>query len=198
MKKFFQVLMGFALLGAIGYGLYALVRYFIAVASELEATTMGPLLVAAVTLFGSVLTMTLGKHLESRALVKKELRERKAKAYEHMIKGLLRLLFGAKLENPMTTVEWQQFYVETVENLTIWGSDEVVRTYGQFRQGLTDVPEAMRLLGALLLAVRKDLGHGNVGLTPSVLLSVFVNDLETVGAGEVSKRVLGEANSSEE
>jgi hypothetical protein len=125
--------------------------------------------------------LQLVKYLESRAAIKKELREKKAVAYEHLIKGLFRIVFGEKMGNPMQPQEWQTFFVQTIEHLTIWGSDEVIRCFANFRTGLEEPAKALQKLGVLMLAVRKDLGNSNIGLTYQNLLGMFINDIEQLG-----------------
>jgi hypothetical protein len=60
MKKVFQVLLGFGLLGGIGYVLYALGRYVFEAARQLGPAIMGPLFITSVTVFGSVLAIAIG------------------------------------------------------------------------------------------------------------------------------------------
>jgi hypothetical protein len=76
--------------------------------------------------------------------------------------------------------------------MTIWTSDAVLREFARFRSGLVqqkDTPnpaQAIKLIEDLILAIRHDLGHQNVGLSAGDILSVFITDaykvLDEVGA----------------
>lgn len=68
------------------------------------------------------------------------------------------------------------------ENILIWGSDDVVAEWSNFRSksisGFQNPEQILFEVENLLLAIRKDLGHSNKGLTKGKLLGVFVNDID--------------------
>ena len=64
--------------------------------------------------------------------------------------------------------------------MIIWGSDEVIKAYFQFRTivlNASDLSAVALAVESVLFAIRRDLGHKNQGLTSGMLLGTFINDL---------------------
>jgi hypothetical protein len=76
-----------------------------------------------------------------------------------------------------------QKWSKSTEQLIVWGSDDVLKAWGQFKTmaaGRKDQSNPVRALlpfETLLLAVRSGLGHSNTNLKPGDLLRLFVNDM---------------------
>jgi hypothetical protein len=69
------------------------------------------------------------------------------------------------------------------ENVIVWGSDAVLKEFGEFRvaslQTQTAGPLAtLATLEDLMLAIRRDLGYRNSKIERGDLLRLFINDLE--------------------
>ncbi len=64
--------------------------------------------------------------------------------------------------------------------LMLWGSDDVVKTWQKFKDGLSKdsskIGEQSIALEAVILAIRKDLGHKNKSLKKGNLLHLFLNN----------------------
>lgn len=146
-----------------------------AVIRGLSPEVQGPLVVAAVTILGSVVTITVGRRLDNRATVLTELRSKKAEIYDYLIKGLFRISFGKAMQNEMSPVDQQRYFVGVVENLTIWGSAGVIRKFGTFKQG-GEGKNILFVIEELLLEIRKDLGHSNFSLGKGAILKMYIND----------------------
>jgi len=74
------------------------------------------------------------------------------------------------------------------EEILVWGSDEVVKTWVEFRYANWEEGsdgrashENLFRLEELFLALRKDLGLKNKKLDKGDLLRLFVNDLQATG-----------------
>ena len=72
--------------------------------------------------------------------------------------------------------------------LILYGSDEVVRAWGDFMQhmyrsneaGTFDLKASLQKLGAVLLAVRKDLGNKNTDLDNLEIFKWYLKDFHTL------------------
>ena len=184
-KNKLQLVMGFVLLGAI-----ALLAYW-TVATIWNALSATPTIgagIAAAALTGAlaILSTFLTKHLDRKATVVAQLREKKIPVYEEII----RLVFGIALAGkggkaPLKEQDIVRQMADITEKLTIWGSDELVEAYYKFRMasirqaagGSQDPREALIALTDLMLAVRRDLGHKNKNISRRKILGLFVNDV---------------------
>lgn len=68
----------------------------------------------------------------------------------------------------------------------LWGSDGVIREVATFRRMAQGGDEgrqvlALQKMGYVLLEMRRDLGHANKKISPREVLSLFVNDTDTIG-----------------
>jgi len=153
--------------------------------SSINPTVGAGMVAATATVIVSVISVLVSKHLEQRAILLKEHRERKTPVYEEMVKLIFRIAFADKLNLPqLKENELIEKMAWFTENLVIWGSDELVLAWNRFRtisvknQGQAGF-EVLFEVERLLLAIRKDLGHSNKGLTSGKVLGLFVNDIES-------------------
>ena len=127
------------------FGLAALVSvlgfvYFVShkvwtIFSLLNPAIAASIVAASATIIVSVISVRISKHLEQKALVIKEHREKKVPAYEKMIKFIFRIAFAEKLgHEKMTEKEMTEFLVEFTQDIVIWGSDELIEAFYKFRQ----------------------------------------------------------------
>jgi hypothetical protein len=78
--------------------------------------------------------------------------------------------------------------------MIVWGSDSVLRAFGEFRIASLKQPEGliqlMAALEDLMLAIRKDLGYKNAKIVRGDLLRLFINDLaeQRQALAEIDKR----------
>ena len=115
----------------------------------------------------------------------KERRKKKADAYEKVLETLFDLL-KANISEQNGGEELSQdsldiFYSMT-KTLAIWGSDEVIRRWCEFRLSFVGsremAPENYLLqLDNLLLAIRRDAGNPNTDLDSFELPKLFTNDV---------------------
>ena len=134
-----------------------------------------------------VILLILGKLIESRMLIRKEHREKKAPVYECLITFVLKMLLDSQKGLPLNEEDLENFMTDTIQKLTVWGSDEVViaflRWMRHIRNGSaqTSKPhEALYLVEELVFAIRQDLGHANRNLAKKDLLSMFIHDIDTL------------------
>ena len=84
-RHYLQLAIGFAVIAAVAYGLYIVVRESVRVFTSLDSDIAVSIIAAAATVFVSVLSIVLGKVYEARSLVQKEHREKKVPVYEDLM-----------------------------------------------------------------------------------------------------------------
>ncbi|WP_166835951.1 hypothetical protein [Rheinheimera pleomorphica] len=129
--------------------------------------------------------------------IKAQLRQKKVPVYERIIEFIFLITFAEKLGKKFPSErEMVQFFADTTRDLVIWGSKDMVKAFGDFRNQIivpqitsessqinagAKIAEASRIMGAvedLLFAVRKDLGHSTAGVKRGDLLKLYINDVE--------------------
>ena len=116
------------------------------------------------------MSVLVSKHLERRATISAHLREKKIPTYEKIISFIFRITFADKLgKDRLTEKEVMQFMAEITQELVIWGSDDMLEAFYNFRkksiensnENKEDSYKILFIVEDLLLAIRKDLGHAN-------------------------------------
>jgi hypothetical protein len=178
-------LVGFVLLGAFSYGLFVAVRAAVEVLASLDSDIAVAIIAAAATAFVSVLSIVLGKAYESRAVVRREHRERKIPVYEDLIKFMFRILMGSKTGEVPTEKEMLEFMSDFNQRMMVWGADDVLASWVRWRRAATDAADLkvhpmklMLLYEKVILTIRRDLGHKNRNLHTGDILALFVNDID--------------------
>ena len=144
------------------------------------------IIAGSVTVSVSVLSVVVGRYLENRARIAQELRERKAPIYEELQKFFFSALFAEAMgKKRPSEKEMVAFFAGFLPRLSVWGSDEVIRAFVEFRRYPSEKGppktrkaqmELLQLYEKTVLQIRLDLGHHNVGLKPGVLLSLHIID----------------------
>lgn len=178
-KRFLNLLLGIAILVGFGWGIYLFLANLLPIITSLNPTLSAGIIAASATVFVSIGSVLVSKHLEQKALILKEHREKKAPVYEEFIGFLFKTLLAEKVGQPKPTEEEMvKFFVEYMQKMIVWGSDDVVRAYSEFRSQAGDPIKLLFSLEDLLFKIRTDLGHKNQNLKTGTILSLFVNDLE--------------------
>ena len=175
-----QAFLGFVLLALVLLSGYWVVT---SIWRALSATPAVGAAIAAATLGGlaTIIGHFIVKHLERKAAVVAQLREKKIPVYEDIIRLMFGIAFGGKGgRKQLNEQEMIKATTDITEKLTIWGSDEMVREFHGFRMSALNQPSGYETLGRvanLMLAVRKDLGHENKNIGRREILGLFINDL---------------------
>ncbi len=171
------------LLAAIA-ALYGLGHAFISAFSGLDAKYGAALVAAAGTVIVSVMSVVVSRYLETRATIRKELREKKIPVYEDLISFMFKILMATKTGKEVTEQEMIEFMSDYTQRSMVWAADDVLNAWIKFRGASIDESEINRNPFALMFiyedlirAIRKDLGHKNKDLTKGKLLSLFINDI---------------------
>lgn len=122
-----------------------------------------------------------------RIKIREEQREQKTKLYSRIIGFFFGIVNSSKEEGQHHDLEeyGKKFFVEITPDLIMWGSDDVVKYFRQFRIAAIN-QENMKLImlfEKILLSIRKDLGHSNKDISNGrFLLGLFINDIDTYEA----------------
>ena len=178
------IVIGLAATAAAIFGLYKLLQLLWEIFAQLNPTVGAGIIAATATIIVSVFSVLVAKHLEQKAVLLKEHRERKTPVYEEMVKLIFRFAFAEKIGLP--PLAEQEIMIKMAwftENLVIWGSDDLLLAWNRFRTYSiqnSDNPSFNMLFEVekLLIAIRKDLGHSNKGIARGKILGLFVNDIE--------------------
>src|SRR5262245_52482086 len=96
--------------------------------------TTAALLTGSLTLIASVATISFMKQLERRQVIQQEHQSQKIPVYEEFMAFLFRLLLSKdKAEDKLSDLEMGAFFVKFTQKLMIWGSDDVVKKFAQWR-----------------------------------------------------------------
>lgn len=184
MKKFLQVSFSLLLMCLVTYGLYKTTISIWGVFKAIDPTLAAGILAASATILVSVITIMLSKRQEHKVEIEAQLRQKKIPIYEKLIEFIFLITFAEKLgKNQPSEKEMIQFFADTTKDLVVWGSKEMVKAFGDFRENLMSSVEGgepkkvLATVEDLLFAIRKDLGHKHVGIKRGDILRLYINDL---------------------
>ena len=184
MKTLLLGLISLAVLAGLVWGLYTVLANLAAHLMTLNPNVSASIIAACATVLVATISVLLSKHFEIQKLVFKEHRDKKIPIYEDLIRFFFRAMFQSKKGNPLSESEMLKFFEGFVEKATVWGSDDVVKAFGDFKrhapekQAGADPTKILFLSEKLLFAIRRDLGHKNKNLKQGDLLSLFVTDID--------------------
>jgi hypothetical protein len=175
-----QTLFGLFLLALIGGLGYELLKALLGLLLEIDSKIAAAIVAASTTILVSVFSVLISKFLEQRAKINQELREKKIPAYESLIEFVFRLVQAIKKGEELPEEEVEKFMLSFTQQVIVWGSDKVLQAFYNFKNhgDSGDGREAVLRMEDLLLAIRKDLGHANNGLSQGKILGLFINDFE--------------------
>jgi hypothetical protein len=184
--KWWQILLSIIIVA----GLFIAMKYILIsiwkIFSGLQKEIAAALIASSATILVSVFSVTGAKYYEKKQTIEQELRQRKIPIYEDFISFLFKLIGTNKTNNKQITEEdMQRFLIEFTQKLMIWGSDEVVAQWLEYRRvmikhseiGQPDINDMFEL-EKLLIDIRKDIGHKNKNIKKGDLLGLFINDIE--------------------
>jgi hypothetical protein len=116
--------------------------------------------------------------------IRNDQKGKKTEIYDGIIDLFFDSIFAEKIgKQPPSEIQLTQGFANLTPDLILWASDDVLSLFIEFRQqgNISSHPtEQILLFGKLLLAMRKDLGHQNKGLSEKLILGTFVNDLSSL------------------
>lgn len=184
-SSWWQIALGILLLVGIAIGCYFLLKEIWSAFSGLQKDIAAIIVVTSATVLISVLSLIISKHWERIKEIQQEHRSKKIPIYEEFIKFWFKVLFGQKTK-PQQVPEREiiEFLSDFTQKLILWGSDDVLRNYSNFRRRYVNITpdkpsfDIMFEFEKLLYAIRKDTGHRNRNLKKGDVLALFINDID--------------------
>lgn len=183
-QSLIQALPGLVLLALLAWGVFAGAKWLLGVITEAESDVVAAFIAASIAVIGSVISLAVGKIYETQAAIRNDLRQKKTPVYEDIVHTLLYDVMFSKIlgKEVPSEADLMEFFARITQKLTIWGSDDVLRIYGEFKTNaanLNNPTQSIFMFEDLLLAIRKDLGHPNKGVGRKAILRLFVTDIDT-------------------
>jgi len=185
LKKTVSVIWGMAMIGGAIYLVYRFSIFVINLVETMDSDLAIAILAAGATILVSVISVVLGKIYESKISIAKEQRDKVAPVYEELILFMSKVVSSSNAGVKPTDKETAKFFVDFNRQIMVWGSDEVLIAWSNWRKALIspekskDNPLNLLLLYEdLICSIRKDLGHKNKGFQKGRILSLFVNDVD--------------------
>ena len=151
----------------------------------LNPNVAAAIVAAFATVAVSIITVYIGKNLEAKSLILKEQRENKVPVYEELLKFIFEYQFAEKTGRPLRSgPELAEFLSAHTQKVMIWGSDEMIAAWVKLRTATRvieqkdDGKDLLLKYEALILAIRKDLGHKNKGMNRGDILRLTIDDIE--------------------
>lgn len=183
MRVFLKGVGSLILLVAVLVGLVAVLAFLARDLGHLVLHGVDPTVAAAAvagasTVIVSVATLVMGRVFERRKAIEAEMRERKIPVYSRLVSGLMGMLLEGNRSDQSTNAE--NLFRELTPELMTWASDNVLVAWSRFKRGIGDNPseEAVFNFEKVLMAIRKDYGHGGKGVAEGDLLGLFINDID--------------------
>lgn len=147
--------------------------------SDVDSTVVAAVITATLGFLASVIAVIIGGNLSKKREIEFQNRTKKSEAYSKFVEDILSTLVSKDLSDQDKEKMYEKIAKDFGRDLVLWGSDEAIKAYKDFRElgkrGDVGV-EIVFALEKVLLAIRKDLGHRNNGLTPATLLSFFMKE----------------------
>lgn len=162
-----HIVLGLLLVCLLIFFVYLLLSKIWGVFSSINPILGAGFVAASATVIVSLVSVLVSKYLERRANILAHLREKKIPTYEKIINFIFSITFADKLgKNRPTEKDVMQFMAEITQELVIWGSDDMLNAFYDFRKksienSYEETRNPYNVLFAvedLLLAIRKDLG----------------------------------------
>lgn len=172
-KTILGVILLIILLVIIGFILSWVVRSIFG----LDKTVVSAIIAAAIAVFSLIFT-----YLRDREKARQEAhREKKVEIYSLFFDLIFRGLQEAKKEAGSSeyweSEELQENLLSIMKGILSYGSPNVVLTFNKWKTKAGDSPTVQMIcVGDLMLAMRKDLGLSNTGLTNANIHQIYVSD----------------------
>ena len=177
----FGIIVIVALLGLGIWGLWTL--------ATSRSETLVAVVGGTVAIITAILTAAITKYYERKNAIEADLRAQKIPVYEEFIHFMLDTILKSASKDAFSEQEIISFFQKFTPRITLWGSDDVLLAYRRFRQFGTamkhdkaDNTQILFCFEDIVLAMRRDLGFKNANFEKGALLSMFINDPESLAA----------------
>ena len=133
---------------------------------------------AIVTIF----VVFLGRNFERQKRNEDKIREKKIAIYEKFVTETIYFMCNnaksTETQKTKNLEKLEKMYEQFHRDLLFWGSDTIIKSYNEWRFGLTKDGATLRGFEKLLYAFRKDVGHCNKNLKEFDLFKLLLNTNE--------------------
>ena len=188
-KSYWKTLLFFGMIaGAIAIVYYAIkfishivssfVDWISTVATTLDAVVIVALITGAVSIVGVIISSIVAKSLEYRKARREYLAQKREKPYSDFVAMYYKILMSKKLGEEYSQEEMLKDMTAFSQELTLWGSNKVVRLWVDYRTKATQLNGVDNLFQyeKILYEIRKDMGFRK--MKKGTLLKFVVNDLD--------------------
>ena len=182
MRRFrpaFQLVLGFLLIGGIGWLLFWVVQTFAGYVSTIPKELGAPIIAAVATVLVATLTVVVGKYFERKRELDALYREKKTEVYDEFLKKFFDVYFSAG-ENTGDH-DLVPFFRDFSRKLVLWAGPGVIEAFVAWKDHLakgTPDAKSIFLTEDFLLAVRRDLRHTNKGIRRGLFARMFLKNSE--------------------
>ena len=138
-------------------------------------------IVALITGGVSILALIVGGVINNRMKRNEYLYKHREKPYMQLISMFYDFQSQANTGKEFTQEELAQVFTQITKELTLWGSSEAIKTWGNWRvsssKGITDPHELLFGMEEVMIQLRKDMGLKR-GIKKGDLLRLSVNDID--------------------
>lgn len=186
-RKVLTIALGVALILGLLVGVFYLLRWLGIFLARLDPQPAATILAALVGLLGVLIAQLVTGVLNRRLERERAQLGRRADAYEKMVRELLDFFQLSKVKTKTGEAKAREgltkMMVEFSAHTMVWGSNEVLLAWNNYRYQATDdslsAEEKLKGLAELVKHMRVDLGHKNRdGIHDTDLLRPFINELE--------------------
>lgn len=160
-------------------GAWAFIKHYFGIVGAIDTPIATAIITASGAIFVSVISVLIAKSIENRKLIEKEIRDKKIPVYEEFFTFFF-LFMAKKTEQTM-----EDFLVSFSAKFVVWGSDEVLKHWDNFKTSASQGQDQIQVLKAfegLILTIRKDIGHNNTDLKEGILLRMLIKDYDEIKA----------------
>lgn len=157
--------------------------------SKLDAVIVVALITGTVSLTGVIISSIVSKRIEYKKSRQEYLAQKREHSYGAFVEMVYKIQQNSKKPNSYTTQQMIKDMSSFSQELTLWGSKNVVNKWVEFRTNGADPDNAQKnlfLLEEIMNEMRKDMGVKRV--KKGNLLSFFVNNIKDVLRGKKWKQ----------
>ncbi|MDH0447474.1 MULTISPECIES: hypothetical protein [Shewanella] len=184
MNKYVQTTLGLLVICGIVFAAYFLIKEVWSIFKSIDPQLSAGIIAASATVLVSVFTVMFSKRQEHKVDIENQIRSKKIPVYEKIIEFIFQITFAEKLgKKQPSEKEMVKFFADTTRDLVIWGSQDMVSAFGDFKVGLAELESnndpayVLSIVEDLLIALRKDLGHKQKDIKRGDILRLYINDI---------------------
>ncbi|MCL2408732.1 MAG: hypothetical protein FWC96_03860 [Oscillospiraceae bacterium] len=170
---------------------YEYIAESLSATSSIDAVVIAAMITGAVAIIGSLVNSIVSYRIKRKEYEHNEAREKQKKMitpYNKLVSMIFEMLNLSKQNYTMDDSELFKKMAEFNIAVILYGSNEVIAKWGNYRVNLIDPekpPEEKILkLEELLYVIREDLGFEKKGMREGDILNLFINDTEKLTSGD--------------